>query len=89
MKNGEFFFIGQDLTKHPKTIAKAYDQPNYPIKGSPQGIINVRDLLGGNLGPECFYPFLYYDPYTTTIKDMMISKKKQTLRIRDCEWELQ
>ena len=51
MKNGEFFFIGQDLVKDPYVIAKAYNQPIYPIKGSPQAIKNIQNILGGNLGP--------------------------------------
>ena len=88
MKNGEFFFISMDLVKNPTTIQKAYSQPNYPIKGSPQGIINIRDILGGSLGPECFYPHLIYDPVDRTIKDFMISKKSQILKIRDREFPL-
>ena len=88
MKSGEFFFIGMDLIKNPTTIQKAYSQPNYPTKGSPQAIINVRDLLGGSLGPECFYPHLIYDPIDATIKDYMISKYDQVLKIRDREFHL-
>ena len=89
MSDGEFFFIGQDLVKDPTTILRAYSQPNYPTKGSPQGIRNIHQQLQGSLVPSDFYPYLTYDPLTTSIRDFMVSKRRQVFKIRDREFLLE
>ena len=89
MKNGEFFMFGMDLLKDPRVISKAYDQPNYPTKGSPQGMTNIHNILGGSLAPSCFYTHQFYDPVEKSFRDFIVSKKKQTLKIRDREFSLE
>lgn len=82
MNPQDFFFIGFDLHKNPKTILRAYDDANgVTAKFNLNLLKRINRELGGNFNTEEFSHYASYHPTERAARSFLISQKAQSVYI--------
>ncbi len=95
MNERDSVFLGFDLKKDPHIISRAYDDPHgYTRDFNLNLLLRINNELGGNFELDQFMHYQIYEPRDGVSKSYLISRKKQTVTIRELdqsfafdEWE--
>ncbi len=82
MGKGDYFMLGVDLKKHPRTILAAYDDPTGITKKFNINLLDrINRELNGNFNTADFDHYASYDPMSGATKSYLISKVEQKVRV--------
>ncbi|MET6991494.1 L-histidine N(alpha)-methyltransferase [Sediminicola arcticus] len=86
MKKDDIFFVGFDQKKNPQTILDAYNDETGITEAFNKNILmRINAELKGNFVADNFLHWEVYDPETGTAKSYLVSKKAQTVTIKDLD----
>ena len=86
MKDDDIFFVGFDQKKNPQTILDAYnDEAGITEAFNKNILVRINKELNANFETNNFLHWETYDPETGTAKSYLVSKKAQTVTIKDLD----
>ncbi|SHN24068.1 dimethylhistidine N-methyltransferase [Cyclobacterium lianum] len=84
MRKGDYFMLGVDLKKHPRTILAAYDDPAGITRSFNLNLLErINRELSGNFDTALFDHYASYDPISGATKSFLISKIQQQVSVAD------
>ena len=84
MRKGDYFMLGVDLKKHPRTILAAYDDPAGITRSFNLNLLErINRELSGNFDTAQFDHYASYDPISGATKSFLISKIQQQVSVAD------
>ncbi len=82
LNENDHLLIGFDLHKDPKTIIKAYDDPNgVTARFNLNLLVRINRELGADFDTGEFAHYASYHPIEKAARSFLISRKKQTVHI--------
>ncbi|MFC3415367.1 L-histidine N(alpha)-methyltransferase [Algoriphagus hitonicola] len=82
LQSGDFFLLGVDLKKHPRTIRNAYDDAGGITKKFNLNLLKrINRELGGDFDLSAFDHYATYHPITGASESFLVSLKKQSVNI--------
>lgn len=87
LNEGDFFLLGVDLKKHPKTILAAYNDAKGITKRFNLNLLKrINRELSGNLNINTFDHYSTYDPLSGTASSYLISLENQKVNLNGFEF---
>lgn len=82
LQPGDYFLLGVDLKKHPRTIRNAYDDAGGITKKFNLNLLKrINRELAGDFDLSAFDHYATYHPITGASESFLVSLKKQRVRI--------
>ncbi|MDR5589471.1 L-histidine N(alpha)-methyltransferase [Christiangramia sp. SM2212] len=83
MSEDDMLFMGFDQKKNPQTILDAYNDPaGITEEFNKNLLVRINRELEGDFDTDKFLHWESYDPETGTAKSFLVSKEKQTVKIK-------
>lgn len=90
LQQGDFFLLGVDLKKHPRTIRNAYDDPGGITKRFNLNLLKrINRELNGDFDLQAFDHYATYHPITGASESFLISLQQQTVQIGDHDFQFE
>lgn len=89
LNKNDYFLLGVDLKKDPKTILDAYNDKKGVTKAFNLNLLDrINEELGANFDTSQFKHFPTYDPISGETKSHLISNKEQTIYFNELNEEI-